>query len=217
MMVQNPQVLARRLARPFVLAAVVALLSAGVAVGALINGALPTASFTYGSVVDNSVAFAGAGVTADDIAAVQRYVDKLAALSSPTAAQTVALTTYRARLADYQARYAVAIDMRAAKATNVKTTYSRVPPSSTFEAGWHYHNGPVIVTVTAGTLTLIDATCASWDIAPGHTYIESPKQVLNAKALPTKNTGIDNVEWFTTRLYSSGAIDPVPVAAPCTP
>lgn len=207
----------RRFAILIAMAAIVALLTAGAALGALINGALPTASFTYGSVVDNPVEFAGAGVTAANIAALQGYVDRLAALSNPTAAQGAALTTYRARLADYQARYAVAIDMRAGKSTNVKTTYSRVPPSSTFEAGWHFHNGPVIVTVTAGTLTLIDAKCTSWDIAPGHTYIESPRQVLDAKALPAKNSGVDNVEWFTTRLYSSGAIDPVPVAAPCTP
>ncbi len=207
----------RRFATLIALAAVVALLTAGVALGALINGALPAGSFTYGSVLDNSVEFAGAGVTAADIASVQRYVDRLAALANPTAAQRAALATYQARLADYQARYAVAIDMRAARATNVKTTYSRVPPSQTFEAGWHYHNGPVVVTVTAGTLTLIDSKCASWDIVAGHSYVESPRQLLNAKALPAKNAGVDNVEWFTTRVYSSGAIDPVPGPAPCTP
>ncbi len=216
-MLHHEQGVLGRFATPVVLASIVALATAGVALGALINGALPAASFTYGSVIDNSVDFAGAGITAADIAAVQHYVDKLAALSSPTAAQTATLATYRARLASYQARYAVAIDLRAGKATNVKTTYSRVPPSPTFEAGWHYHNGPVVVTVTAGALTLIDSKCASWDVVAGHTYIESPGQVLNAKALPAKNAGVDNVEWFTTRLYSSGAIDPVPVAAPCTP
>jgi hypothetical protein len=206
-----------RFATPIVLASIVGLLTAGAALGGLINGALPTASFTYGSVIDNSVEFSGAGVTAADIAALQAYVDRLSAVSSPTQAQNAALATYRARLANYQARYAVAIDLRAGKDTNVKTTYSRVPPSATFEAGWHYHNGPVVVTVTAGALTLIDSKCASWDVAAGHTYIESPGQVLNAKALPAKNVGVDNVEWFTTRLYSSGAIDPVPVAAPCAP
>lgn len=216
-MAQIAQGFVRRFATLFMLAAVVALLTAGVALGALINGALPAGSFTYGSVLDNSVDFAGAGITTQDIATVQRYIDRLAALSNPTAAQRTTLATYRARLADFQARYAVAIDMRAGKSTNVKTTYSRVPPSQTFEAGWHYHNGPVIVTVTAGTLTLIDAKCAGWDILAGHSYIESPRQLLNAKALPAKNTGIDNVEWFTTRVYSSGAIDPVPVPAPCTP
>lgn len=195
----------------------VAALSASNVFGALINGSLPAVGFTYSSTLDNSVQVASAGVTAADIAKLQTYVDKLAALTNATAAQKKALATYRTRLADYQARYAVGIDMRAGQATNVKTTYSRVPPSATFEAGWHYHNGPVVVTVTTGTLTLYDAKCASWDIMPGHSYIESPGQVLDAKALPAKNSSVENVEWFTSRLYPSGAIDPVPVPAPCTP
>jgi quercetin dioxygenase-like cupin family protein len=195
----------------------IAALTASQVSGALINGSLPAVGFTYSSTIDNSVQIASAGITAAQIATVQAYVDKLAALSNPTAAQKTALATYRARLADYQARYATAIDLRAAQATNVKTTYSRVPPSPTFEAGWHYHNGPVVVTVTAGTLTLFDSKCASWDILAGHTYIESPGQVLDAKALPAKNAGVENVEWFTSRMYSNGAIDPVPVPAPCTP
>ncbi|HTK44548.1 MAG TPA: hypothetical protein VL749_04245, partial [Patescibacteria group bacterium] len=80
---------------------------------------------------------------------------------------------------------------------------------------WHYHNGPVFVTVTAGTLTLYDASCGSWDIGEGQTYIESAGQVLVAKALTSKNSA--NVQWFTTRLYPQGAADPVSVDAPCTP
>ena len=101
--------------------------------------------------------------------------------------------------------------------TRCKTTYSRVVPSLTFQAGWHYHNGPVIVSVTAGTLTFFDGACATWDLTAGHTYIESTGQVLNAKVLPAKNAGIATVEWFTTRLYPEGAGDPVEVAPPCTP
>jgi len=98
----------------------------------------------------------------------------------------------------------------------VKTTYSFATPNDTALVGtWHYHNGPVFVTVTAGTLTLYDATCGSWDIAAGQTYIESAGQVLVAKALTSKNTAA--VQWFTTRLYPEGAIDPVQVDAPCTP
>jgi len=98
----------------------------------------------------------------------------------------------------------------------VKTTYSFATPNDTALVGtWHYHNGPVFVTVTAGTLTLYDATCGSWDIAAGQTYIESAGQVLVAKALTSKNTAA--VQWFTTRLYPEGAIDPVQIDAPCTP
>ena len=98
----------------------------------------------------------------------------------------------------------------------VKTTYSIATPSATALIGtWHYHLGPVFVTVTTGTLTLYDASCNSWDIGPGQTYIESEGQVLVAKALPSKNSG--NVQWFTTRVYPEGGTDPVPVDAPCTP
>jgi hypothetical protein len=98
----------------------------------------------------------------------------------------------------------------------VKTTYSFASPSDTGLVGtWHYHNGPVFVTVTTGTLTLYDASCNSWDIGVGQTYIESAGQVLVAKALASKN--IVPVQWFTTRLYPDGAIDPVQVDAPCTP
>jgi hypothetical protein len=98
----------------------------------------------------------------------------------------------------------------------VKTTYSIVTPGAGLVGTWHYHNGPVIVTVAVGTLTLFDATCGSWDIAAGQSYIESTGQVLVAKALPAKNSGA-TVEWFTTRLYPEGAADPVQVDAPCTP
>jgi hypothetical protein len=102
---------------------------------------------------------------------------------------------------------------------NVKTTYSRVVPSAIppFSSGWHYHNGPVFVTVTVGTLTLFDRVCHPRDVKAGHSYIESTGQVLNAMVLPAKNAGIPTVEWFTTRLYPEGAVDPVLVAAPCTP
>jgi hypothetical protein len=103
------------------------------------------------------------------------------------------------------------INLKTKGLTDVKTTYSIVAPSSTFEAGWHYHNGPVIVTVTAGTLTFFGGACQTWDVTTGQTYIESTGQILNAKVLPERNTGIATVQWFTTRLYPDGALDPVPV------
>jgi hypothetical protein len=209
--------LARRVAMVAACGALLAVVTAGATLGALINGALPTASFTYASVVDNSVVVASSGVTQAQITALETYVARLSAIADPTAAQLTALATYRARLTDYQTRYAAAVDLRASKSANVKTTYSRVPPNAAFESGWHYHNGFVVVTVTAGTLTFVDTACGKWDVSAGHTYIESPRQILNAQALPAKNPGVDNVEWFTTRLYPDGAIDPVPVPAPCIP
>jgi len=106
------------------------------------------------------------------------------------------------------------IHLKAKEPISVKTTYSIVAPTGAL-LGWHYHNGPVILTVTAGTLTLFDSSCGSRDIAAGQTYIESTGQVLVAKAFASKNPA--SVQWFTTRLYPQGATDPVSVDAPCTP
>jgi hypothetical protein len=106
------------------------------------------------------------------------------------------------------------IRLKIKDSVTVKTTYSIVAPGAGFVGGWHYHLGPVMVTVAVGTLTLYDSACGSWNITAGETYIEAPGQVLNARALPANNTGA-TVEWFTTRLIPSGASDPVSVAAPC--
>lgn len=207
----------RRGAALVVLATFITLLTVSNTIAALVNGTLPSTSFTYTSLTDIPVDVSSAGISSDQIAALEGYVARLEAVAHPSAAQRTALTAYRARLADYQARYDTAVALREQTATNVKTTYSRVPPSDSYEAGWHYHNGPVVVTVTVGTLTLYTKTCEQIDILPGHSYIESPKQVLNAKVLPSKNPGVANVEWLTTRIYPEGTIDPVPVAVPCTP
>ena len=206
----------RKLVPLVALAAILAALTASNTLGALINGALPSAGFIHTSVMDNSVSILGGPVTASDISALQAYITELSAVRNPTTAQRTRLATYVARLAAYEARYAAAIDLRASRSVNVKMTYSRVPPSASYEAGWHIHDGPVVVTVTVGTLTLVDSECNSVDVGAGHSYVESPGEVLNARALPAKNAGVQDVEWFTTRLYPSGAIDPVPVAAPCT-
>jgi hypothetical protein len=109
------------------------------------------------------------------------------------------------------------IQLKTKGAIDAKTTYSRVDPSASLLGPWHYHNGPVIVTVTNGTLTFYGGSCETWDVREGETYIETTGQVLNAKALPDKNDAGEKVEWFTTRLYPDGAADPVGVAAPCTP
>jgi hypothetical protein len=107
------------------------------------------------------------------------------------------------------------IHLKTKGAVDVKTTYSMVPPTGAL-TGWHYHNGPVIVTISRGTLTYVDAACHTWDVTEGDSYIESTGEVLNAYLDPTKNVGLDNVEWFTTRLYPAGAADPVAVPAPCS-
>jgi hypothetical protein len=99
---------------------------------------------------------------------------------------------------------------------NIKTTYTRLAPTGAL-TGWHYHNGPVIVTVAVGTLTYVGADCRTWDLRAGESYIESRGEVLNAYLDPAKNSGLANVEWFSTRLYPAGSSDPVAVEPPCTP
>ena len=108
------------------------------------------------------------------------------------------------------------IHLKTKGSVDVKTTYSRVAPTGAL-LGWHFHNGPVIVTVAIGTLTFLDADCRPFDLRAGQTYIESTAEVLNAYLDPAKNSGLSTVEWFTTRLYPAGAADPVPVDPPCTP
>jgi hypothetical protein len=99
----------------------------------------------------------------------------------------------------------------------VITPSSTAAPADTAEVMVGASLAPVIVTVTVGTLTFYDSKCGTWDLAVGHSYVESPGQVLNAKVLPDKNTGIANVEWFTTRIYPAAGTDPIVVPAPCSP
>jgi hypothetical protein len=132
----------------------------------------------------------------------------LVAGSLPSAAFTFTSSTVNAVNMD-----GAGIHLKTKGPVSVKTTYTILAPSTAL-TGWHYHNGPVIVTVAVGTLTYIDAECHTWDVSAGQSYIESSGQVLNALLDPAKNTG--NVEWFTTRLYPAGTSDPVAVAAPCS-
>lgn len=105
------------------------------------------------------------------------------------------------------------IHLKAKGPVTVKTTFSHLAPTGA-PLGWHYHRGPVIVTVTAGTITFVDDSCSTWDVSAGASYIESTGEILNAYLDPTKNASGAFVDWFTTRLYP-GTNDPVGVAAPC--
>lgn len=106
------------------------------------------------------------------------------------------------------------IHLKTKGSINVKTTYTKLAPTGAL-TGWHYHNGPVVVTVALGTITYVAADCHTWDVSAGESYIESTGEVLNAFLDPAKNAGLSNVEWFTTRLYPAGKADPEPVPAPC--
>jgi hypothetical protein len=76
------------------------------------------------------------------------------------------------------------------------------------------NHGPVIVTVTAGTLTFVDDTCQTFDLVAGQSYIEPAGEVLDARLLPEKNPDGAAVGWLTTRLSPQG-VAAVEVEAPC--
>ena len=61
------------------------------------------------------------------------------------------------------------IHLKIKEPVTVKTTYSVVTPADQLVGPWHYHNGPVIVTVSVGTLTFYDASCGTWDVSAGET------------------------------------------------
>jgi hypothetical protein len=89
-----------------------------------------------------------------------------------------------------------------------------------FSAGWHKHTGPVIIVVTAGSLTFYDRArrhgaeharatrhggCRVTTVTAGGSYIETagqPIQVLN-----TTPAGVNNgtAEWVTTQIIPPGA------------
>lgn len=103
------------------------------------------------------------------------------------------------------------IDFETSRKVDVITTFSS-QPSTWAGSGWHYHNGPVFVSVTMGTLTFWTSTCRKFQITAGQGYIESIGQVLLAKNLDSTTVA----EWFTSRVipYQTNGlpgIDPVPV------
>jgi hypothetical protein len=93
-----------------------------------------------------------------------------------------------------------------------------------FSSGWHQHTGPVIIVVTAGSLTFYDrarqhgkrghrglrhggkgATCRVTTVTAPGGYIETagePIQVLNTTAANVNN---GSAEWITTQIIPPGA------------
>ena len=120
----------RKLALVVAATALPALVVGGAALAALDKGTLPTAAFSYTSTLTNSVDIAAAGL--------------------PVVASPAAVATPASSAAD------ATIGLQAKGSVTVKTTFSTAPTNAPFEFGWHYHNGPVIITVTTGTLTYYD-------------------------------------------------------------
>lgn len=103
------------------------------------------------------------------------------------------------------------IEFETERKVDVLTTFTSVD-TTWAGSGWHYHNGPVFVSVTQGTLTLWTTTCRKITITAGHGYIETPGHVLMAKNI----TPGPKAEWFTSRVipYQTNGmpgVDLVPV------
>ncbi len=62
--------------------------------------------------------------------------------------------------------------------TGVQTVVVTVPPG--FDFGWHHHNAFVVVSVTEGTLTLIDTACERQEVAAGEGFLEEADVVHRA-------------------------------------
>jgi hypothetical protein len=71
--------------------------------------------------------------------------------------------------------------------------------SSTAQAGWtsgwHEHTGPVLVNITAGSLTFYTADCAVITVGAGHGFIESPSEPILAR-----NEGTQTAAWISTQI-----------------
>ena len=143
----------------------------------------------------------------------------VATLALVTATTVLAVATFPTRVAvvnkvDIDRN---GIDFETSRKVDVITTFSS-QPSTWVGSGWHYHNGPVFISVTTGTLTFWTTTCRKFQITAGQGYIESTGQVLLAKNLDSTTVA----EWYTSRVIpyqtnGSPGIDPVPVVHAACP
>lgn len=180
---------AGRFTRTVALGATLVMATAGSTMAGLDTGELPVASFTHTSLVDDVVEPRERTMpTPESLADVYEWLANADSAS---------------------------VDLNMSGPIAAETTYTLQPADPEYRFGWHYDNGPVIFTVTTGTLTFVDDTCQTFDLVAGHTYIVSTGKVLDARLLPEKNPGTAAVGWFTTRLYPEGAAGPVEVDAPC--
>jgi hypothetical protein len=184
----------RRLSWTIALGATLVSATAVSTMAGLDKGELPIAGFTHTSLVDTVTPIGGPMPTPESLADVYAW------LAQRDRAEREA---------------AAGVDLGMPGPIAVETTYTLQPADLSYRFRWHSDNGPVIFTVTTGTLTFVDDACQTFDLVAGHSHIEPPGMALNALTLPEKNPGVAAVGWFTTRLYAEGATDPVAIDAPC--
>jgi quercetin dioxygenase-like cupin family protein len=201
------------LSRIVAIGATLVMATASITVAGLEAGELPDEGFSHTSTVDHRIGPSG-------FAAADSLADIYQELAHPSATGFEAadsLTDIYQALADADraARGDIGAGLDLAGPLAVETTYTLRSADPGYRFGWHVNDGPVIVTVTSGTLTFVDATCRTFDLVAGHTYIEPTGEVLDAVLVPEKNLGVESVGWFTTRLHPAGVAAPLEVEAPC--
>ncbi|HEV3401199.1 MAG TPA: hypothetical protein VG078_05210 [Acidimicrobiales bacterium] len=73
------------------------------------------------------------------------------------------------------------------------------------ESGWHVHSGPHSVTVTEGSFTVYDATCAPRIYGPGETFVnEGPHNIANYHGAVARATLV----WLDADRTATTRIDP---------
>jgi quercetin dioxygenase-like cupin family protein len=109
------------------------------------------------------------------------------------------------------ARLAQPISIETTKPGNVVFVQVKVMPGGDF--GWHFHRSPVVVAVTAGTLTLYDSSdpkCTPRRITAGNAFTEAANHVHLAR-----NEGTKQVRVMVAYLGApSGQKPDVPAKAP---
>jgi hypothetical protein len=191
---------------------------AGAAVAGVDSGQLPEAGFAHTSLVDVNVERTLGPAPTSSLADVYAWLANTGRAVEPTLAPAPTSS-----LADVYAWLAETGRTRSARSevfggtgpAAVETTYTLQPADHRYRSGWQRNDGPVIFTVTSGTLTFVDDMCRTFDIVAGRTYIGSAGEVIDTVLLPEKNPGVVAVGWFTTRLHPGVAARPVEVEAPC--
>lgn len=105
------------------------------------------------------------------------------------------------------------VKIRTAGATDVIVRHITIQPGGT--TGWHYHLGPVLAVVQAGTLTHFDADCTAVSYPTGRSLVEpSGKHHVHM----ARNLGTVPVELYVTYVDPAGSPLSVDAADPgCTP
>jgi quercetin dioxygenase-like cupin family protein len=93
-------------------------------------------------------------------------------------------------------------NVRLSRSDGFVTESASVPPGATF--GWHYHRTPVVVAVSAGTLTLYDSSdpkCTAHRYGPEHGFVEPAHRLHLAR-----NEGTTAVSLYATYIGVSARL-----------